>query len=336
MNISIVMATFNGERFLPAQLKSISLQSVLPHEMVICDDQSEDTTWAILEDFRQSAPFKVFTHRNRERLGSLKNFEKGLSLCTGELILLSDQDDIFVKDKIASLLKALNECPDADLVISDLKLIDSEGQCMSESMWRYQAMSPKAGHPFFELLYKNFATGCTMLMRRRLIEMALPIPPGFPFHDWWLALVASSSNAGGIILVTDPLVLYRQHGQNQVGAQAHVQTHMSEFMKRTTARKALEYLIKGRRRYLESLEPQLNYHAERVSAMLNSPVWSDREREGIDKLRTTLDRWANDDSISWLRKILEIPQRIRYTIRTGGSYLQVINLLWFTLNPFKS
>lgn len=112
--ISVAVCTYNGSRFLPEQLTSIAAQTRLPDEMVVCDDGATDATAEIIEKFARTAPFLVRFIRNSQNLGSTKNFENAIGLCTGDLIALSDQDDIWMREKLGRQAEMMERDPETE------------------------------------------------------------------------------------------------------------------------------------------------------------------------------------------------------------------------------
>src|SRR4029079_2609300 len=133
--ISIAMCTYNGAEFLPAQLESIITQSRPPDEIVICDDCSTDDTQALLKKFAVESSVPVTIHINDQNLGSVKNFERAITLCTGDVIALSDQDDVWRSDKLALFESVLNNSPTAGIVFSDAAIVDENLKPLSRRMW---------------------------------------------------------------------------------------------------------------------------------------------------------------------------------------------------------
>ena len=210
MLVSIAMAAYNGEKFLREQLDSILSQTHRELEIIICDDRSSDSTAAILEEYAtRDKRIRLFVNANN--LGLVKNFEKALSLCSGEYIALSDQDDIWEKEKISTLLR---EIGNASLIHSDASLIDAGGKVFARSYSRHSRKILDKN--LYSYVLGNNVTGCTALFSRQLLEHALPFPDHVFVHDWWLALCAYKH--GGIVYCDMPLVRYRQHGNNQIGA----------------------------------------------------------------------------------------------------------------------
>jgi len=204
------MATYNGEAFLREQLDSLLCQTLLPYELVVCDDFSTDSTVDIIKKFSGVAPFNVKLFCNTSNIGFLKNFEKSISLCTGDYIALSDQDDIWENDKLLVLSESIG---DALLAHSDSLIIDSSGSVISNSHAIYSRKFLDCN--FERYVFGNNVTGCTSIFKTDFIKQILPIPDDFIYHDWWIALHASYH--GRIVYVSKPLVRYRQHGDNVAG-----------------------------------------------------------------------------------------------------------------------
>jgi len=209
--VSIAMATYNGEKYLRMQLDSILSQTYKNIEIIICDDCSTDGTVKILEEYRKEHGITYYV--NERNLGYIKNFEKVLGYCSGEYIALSDQDDIWLNNKIEFLLNNIGDSP---LIFSDACLIDHFGEIIAESFYGYQnIITRKYPDQFKYLLFSNFVTGCTSLFKKEIIAKAIPFIDSIP-HDWWISLIASS--IGNIVEVKLPLVLYRRHSNNAIGA----------------------------------------------------------------------------------------------------------------------
>ena len=220
--LSVVMATFNGEAFIEAQLDSILRQTRLPDEIVISDDGSTDNTLAIVKRVKAQAPTSVSWQvvTTQSPLGPADNFHKAATLATGDLLALADQDDWWVPGKLRTLENVLLG-KDALLVHSDAELVDEQGNLLGMSvtdslrMTRAERRGLIAGRGLRQLVRRNLVTGHTVLMRRGVVELAGSIPAGW-LHDEWWALVASAH--GRVVLCPHILGHYRQHAINQVGA----------------------------------------------------------------------------------------------------------------------
>jgi glycosyltransferase involved in cell wall biosynthesis len=222
------MCTYNGEAYLGDQLVSIANQTYRPDELVICDDGSTDNTVQILEEFSNSTPLPVKVYRNEQRLGPTKNFDKAISLCTGELIFLSDQDDVWMPQKVDRLRQAIVAHPNAGYVFSDALIVGEDLSPMGYTMWQSISFIPRHGRQFEQgkqlhvLLKHNVVTGATMAFRAGLKSIVLPIPNEY-VHDEWIALLASSIGMYGVF-IEEPLIQYRQHPQQMIGGEKVVFT----------------------------------------------------------------------------------------------------------------
>ncbi len=204
MRLSIAMATWNGERFLSAQLESFLVQTVLPDELVVRDDGSEDRTPQILKEFSTRAPFNVRILESGPRLGYAANFERVLAAATGDLIFLSDQDDVWFPERIAVMRETASAFPKTQLFIND---IENVGEDLERSGVTKLANLRRAGLP-----EAHYITGCATVLRRSLLALALPFPPGLGAHDKWLHECAHWLGVRRV--VPHVLQLYRRHGQN--------------------------------------------------------------------------------------------------------------------------
>lgn len=324
--VSIVMATYNGDKYLRQQLDSILEQSYQHFELIVVDDSSTDTTLNILNEYAVlDARIHVFPAENN--LGLVTNFERGLKLAKGNFIALSDQDDIFRQDKIEVLLTEFKNNPDRDLAISDLALIDENGHEIAQSMWHYQRLNPQQGKPFHRLLYSNFATGCAMMFRRRLLNIALPFPPDCLVHDWWLAVASASSKAGGICLVNKHLTYYRQHESNVFGAIKARSPKIEAIISRIlTAPEDNSVFEKKMTLYKQQ--------SDRLTGYLQSSVWSSKERKMIEQGRELFMDYAHDADSTLISRISKLPQRLRYAFLIGG-FRPCLGVMMHTIFHYK-
>jgi glycosyltransferase involved in cell wall biosynthesis len=212
------MCTYNGAAFLRAQLESILAQSRRPDEIVICDDGSTDETESVVKEF---AP--IVFHRNEKNLGAVKNFERAIGLCTGDIITLSDQDDVWREDKLQRIEEAFRMTPTAGLVFSEAEIVDENLTSLNRRMWNevdFNAHKRKLvaqGRALDVLITGWTVTGATMAFRSEYKKLALPIPIDIPMiHDGWIAL--SVAAVSDVIAIDEPLIKYRQHEGQQIGA----------------------------------------------------------------------------------------------------------------------
>lgn len=205
--ISVCIATYNGERYLPEQLASV-LASPLVGEVLLSDDGSSDGTCDVVRKFDD----KRVKLLEGPRAGLVKNYGHLLSQARGNQIFLADQDDVWLPEKVQIMSSALRS---TDLVLSDCVVVDSRLNVLQPSFFASRASQPG----LLRNLAKNSYLGCCMAFDRRLLAYALPFPQGLPMHDWWLGLVAETF--GTVRFVPTPLVLYRRHGGNASSTSAH-------------------------------------------------------------------------------------------------------------------
>lgn len=223
MRISVAMCTYNGAGLLPAQLASIAEQSRPPDEIIVSDDASTDATRAVLESFARTSPVPVSLYFAEQNIGSLKNFERAIALCKGDAIALSDQDDVWRADKLQLIETALSRNPNAGLVFSDAEIVDQDLNDLGQRMWHavgFDAAKQKLirnGRPLEVLINGWTVTGATMAFRSEYVRLALPIPQNIAMiHDGWIALTIAA--VADVVLIEEPLIKYRQHAQQQIGA----------------------------------------------------------------------------------------------------------------------
>jgi hypothetical protein len=219
------MCTYNGERFLGQQLESIAAQSVLPFELVVCDDQSNDGTIALLEAFSKTAPFAVRIYQNPARLKSTHNFQQGIALARGQLIALCDQDDLWKPEKLERLVGLMQDASLAG-IFTDAELIDNEGRVLDGSLWDRGHFPLKEEaefqrDPIGVLLKQDVATGATMIFRSAVRDLYHEIPQQW-VHDGWLTwmMVLHSDELGRVAPSRERWMSYRVHQGQQTGEEA--------------------------------------------------------------------------------------------------------------------
>lgn len=220
MNLSIALATYNGAVYLKQQLDSLAAQTRMPDELVISDDRSTDRTLEVIEEFAATAGFPVRLSVNESNLGTAKNFEKAISLCRGDVILLSDQDDVWHSDKLESIERIFEAKPQLSLVFSNAELVDETLRPFDETLFDWlhfdgqKQRLVKSGRALDVQLRENLVCGCTVAFRANLKELVLPIPAEGPLvHDGWIVLLIAA--AGEIDFINRPLLKYRQHSAQQ-------------------------------------------------------------------------------------------------------------------------
>jgi glycosyltransferase involved in cell wall biosynthesis len=228
MKISVAMCTYNGERYLREQLESIGAQTRLPDELVVCDDQSADATLKIISDFAATAGFPVLVHVNEQNLGSTKNFEWAIRYSTGDIIALADQDDVWHETKLQRLETEFMRAPNVGLVFTDADVIDQDTRSLGYTLWEKLPLGPeerqrlRTGKAIDGLLERATVTGATVAFRARFKDLILPIPNNLAIiHDAWITILVAAVSE--ILPLAEPLIKYRLHGDQQVGAKARME-----------------------------------------------------------------------------------------------------------------
>lgn len=220
MNVSVALGTHNGARYVAEQIDSILAQTVPVTEIVLSDDASTDETVAIA---RATVADRVALTviLNDPALGVVGNFEQAVLACTGELIALCDQDDVWHPTKLQQIVEVFEERPGVALVHTDARLVSAEGAPLGMSLLRSLEARPAelreihGGRAFDTLLRRNLVTGATTVFRSSLLASAAPFS-GEWVHDEWLAIIAAATATTEVL--ENELIDYRQHGGNQIGA----------------------------------------------------------------------------------------------------------------------
>ena len=202
--ISVVMATYNGEKYIEKQLESILKQLNDNDEVVISDDCSTDKTKNILKKY--AANYSNIKLLDGPRKGVIKNFENALKNAKGDIIFLSDQDDIWVDGKVEKILCEFSK--GYDLILHDASIVDENEKVLEDSFFKHR--NSKKG--FLNNLIKNSYLGCCMAFNKDILKVALPFPDNIEMHDWWIGLV--TEKIGNVSLLKEKFLLYRRHGNN--------------------------------------------------------------------------------------------------------------------------
>lgn len=214
--VSVVMCTYNGARFVAAQLDSILAQDYPLYEIIIQDDGSTDGTPDVLEAYAARFPLiKVF--RNAENLGYNRNFHTAMLRATGDYIAISDQDDVWFSNKIRRQLAAIGDAPACYTGHYVDAASDDDGQAMPAELRRLVSLR----YPLARLMFTNCVPGHTLLLRRDFL-LALPEWDYAIFYDWWLALCAVLG--GGLVHLDEPLNWHRPHAASAISALFRGQT----------------------------------------------------------------------------------------------------------------
>jgi len=234
--ISVVMATYNGSNFLPAQIASVLAQLTPEDELVVVDDASSDDTVDWLNSLSDS---RLQIYENLSNLGVLESFERGLSLARKPIIFLCDQDDVWLPGKRATFVAAFERDPHILVVVSDAELINANGVVTAPSF-----MATRGGFSgsVLSTLIRNRYLGCSMALRRELLDLALPIPRWIPMHDMWLGAIGRIF--GKTYYIPIPLMQYRRHGGNVSPASSQSFSRMLRWRLALLAAIAIRYCNK--------------------------------------------------------------------------------------------
>lgn len=201
--ISVCMATYNGEKYIKEQLDSILSQLQEDDEIIISDDGSNDKTVKIINKINDPR-IKIFFNKNKN--GLTYNFENAIKQAKGDYIFLSDQDDIWLPNKITLSLKGLE---DNDVVVTNCMITDSNLNTINDSYFKLN--NSKKG--FFKNFYRSSYLGCCVGFRKNLLSDILPFPPNlYLYHDWWIGYIADMKYK--VEFIETPCLLYRRHDNN--------------------------------------------------------------------------------------------------------------------------
>jgi len=220
LKISVVICTFQGELYIQEQLESILRQTRPVDEILLLDDGSKDQTVELARCLLEKSGIRWQIIQNQKNVGVARNFEQGIRKSQGDIVLTSDQDDVWTADKAEHFEKIFLENPNCVLAFSDAKVTDSNLQVLRESLWDASGFGQKQQQLFREQKYfsvlfsDNVVTGAAMGIRKRFAEMCIPAPAG-TLHDYWFALCAPAY--GSILAIAEKDLMYRQHGKNVVG-----------------------------------------------------------------------------------------------------------------------
>ena len=216
--VDILLATCNGEKYVEEQVNSILGQTYNNIRLIVSDDGSDDSTQEILKKIAKSDT-RVILHFQEKRLGVIKNFEFLLKQVENDFYMFSDQDDVWLPEKVGKSMEKMNQ-ENADLVFGDLEVVNENLETMYPSYGDYMLLNRKIKKCIdsYELNYLyNCVTGCTILGKKSMLDKILPLPSNskYVLHDYWIAIM--SSIYGKVAYLEKSYIKYRQHGNNQVG-----------------------------------------------------------------------------------------------------------------------
>ena len=220
--VAVLMATYNGEKFLTEQIDSILMQTCQAFRLIVADDGSKDRTVEILKSYAKKYPKKIQLLNFKDAAGGAsKNFMRILKRAMKddyEVFMFADQDDVWLPDKIQLMVNAYERTGEKErpvLVHSDLRVVNAELELESESFMEFSNFDPNEAR-LNKILVQNNVTGCTMLVNRALAAQVDEKIEGMIMHDWYFALIAAAM--GQIVYVDTPTIMYRQHNENTLGA----------------------------------------------------------------------------------------------------------------------
>lgn len=221
--ISVALCTYNGAAYLAEQLRSIAAQTLRPAELVVFDDRSTDRTGEILDQFSRSVRgFDVRIAVNPSRVGAAANFGHAIAACRGDIIALCDQDDVWMPDKLETLASEFQRRPDLVMAFSDAEICGEKCERLGYRLWQSVGLTGnlrrklEGGRAFEVILRQNVVTGATVAFAAKLRELVLPVDPLW-VHDGWIGILAAA--VGPVSAIPRPLVYYRQHAAQSIGAQ---------------------------------------------------------------------------------------------------------------------
>lgn len=241
-DVNIIMATYNGEKYLREQLDSIMALDYDNFTLHVFDDCSTDSTVDIVREYIEKYGDKIRLKVNEHNLGSTLSFLNNLievnKTSPSSYYMFSDQDDVWLSDKITISMYVMSRIENRKLfkkkkpilLFNDALVVDENLNYMDRSFYKSNRLKVrKTG--FNRMLMENKCIGCTMFMNKELVDLLSETGPEIRYHDWWMALLASAF--GKVRFVKTPTIMYRQHGNNQVGL-----TGMGEYIKKRSSDRA--------------------------------------------------------------------------------------------------
>lgn len=343
MRLSVAMATYNGEQFIAEQLQSIERQSRPPDELVVSDDGSADRTVQIVREFADGAAFNVVVLSHQERLGVTGNFFRAMRACTGDLIALSDQDDVWHRDKLSLCERPLAADPGVALVIHSAQAVDEHLRPIwstpDDQICARKRVSAGSLRPF-----PRFRAGWQMLFRSCFAKAAdvdqyphfLSTARESMSHDHWVSVLCGA--VGDIVFLPDDLVLFRRHPatatetwtghhsgrtRRRGSAIATVREKVRpvvavlELKTEADAYSARARIILDRATYLESLHPLAQQCGTSASSALRRTV--DTHRRYAVAMQRRAGAYATDRALTRARAISRHAALGDYRSRSKGG-----------------
>lgn len=276
--IAILLAAYNGGKYIEEQLQSLLDQNYVHIHVFIRDDGSTDKTQSIIEDFVHRHPHKITHISSSSSLGAKGNFSALMDHIHGyQYVMFCDQDDVWQTDKTSLTLAKMKEleklhgktCP--LLVHTDLKVVNAQLELLNSSFWNFSQLFPNQSQSLNRLIVQNVVTGCTMMLNYPLLKLSTPIPSEAIMHDWWIALTASAF--GYIATINSSTILYRQHFNNALGAQHFISLKtLKKGIDRLGQKKEIPLKYRQAEKFLAHFHSQLNSkQLEMLNAFISQP-----------------------------------------------------------------
>jgi len=262
--LTVVLSSYNGAKFLPQQIESIRGQTCIDWSLLIRDDGSTDGTQQLIQSLTQADPRITVVSDPLGNVGPGASFGALLEYAYSrgtQYVALADQDDVWVPEKLDRQLELLRRKEAAAgttaplLVHSDLAVVDQDLAPVHPSFLSFEHLSHIAQWPIGTLLVQNFVTGCSTIVNRALLGIALPVPSAAIMHDWWLALCAACY--GSILYLPEATVLYRQHGGNTLGSKGWLPAFMASLRSPVTWWTVAGHQLDSALRQAQSLHERL-------------------------------------------------------------------------------
>ncbi len=261
-DVQILLATYNGGKFLTEQLDSLFAQTFGDFTILFRDDGSTDNTLAVMEEYRQKFPHKIqLITDDKANVGATQNFGLLLEQSIADYIFFCDQDDIWLKNKIALSLEKIQSLENGNtdipcMVFSDMKSIDECGNVTADSVWKQLRLHPDY-FTLNRLLVQNIPHGCTMVINKAMRNLACPVPSQAILHDHWIALLAAA--CGKWAAIAEPTVLLRNHDANVTRKATGITDKFKRMITNTFSTDEYEYFIKIRVQQANALLKRTNH-----------------------------------------------------------------------------
>ncbi|MGI4758807.1 MAG: glycosyltransferase [Janthinobacterium lividum] len=322
LRLSIAMCTFNAGRYLEEQLATISVQTRLPDELVVCDDGSSDATMSQLYAFARVAPYPVRIIQNAQTLGYSRNFAQAIELCTGEAIILSDQDDRWHTTRLEKMKNIFLQDENAMGVFTNGDLMDEQSCPLPGTLWSSFGFGfedqerMQNGEAVQVLVQRNVVTGMALAIRGSARKYLRSMPQHWP-HDSWLALMLASK--GQLRACPEELVTYRVHAKQQIGVPltgreklSFLQTHgLRAYLRSSRERNIREYTR-------EAIQYEALLQAAESNDDLKHAWWFSMARAKTEHARRGV-RHLQLSTIDRIRQVLKYRKEYRHYSPTGSA-----------------